>query len=51
MAAQGCEVTVSTQPLPPGPYTTEGFRCPHGTTYWIGPTGQQVAEWIRDGVA
>jgi hypothetical protein len=46
-----CEVTVS--PFPPlvrGPYTTEGFTCPHGTTFWVEPTGDQIAAWARDGV-
>ena len=44
------EVTVSTAPpLVAGPYTTEPFTCPHGTTYWIEPTGEQVAQWRREG--
>lgn len=51
MAAMGVEITVSaSRPLVIGPYTTEGFTCPHGTTYWIEPTGEQIAAWVRDGV-
>jgi hypothetical protein len=46
------DITVSTEPpLIRGPYTTDGRMCPHGTTYWIEPTGEQVAEWRREGVA
>lgn len=45
------EVSISTAPpLVRTPYTTDGFRCPHGTTYWIEPTGEQVAKWRKDGV-
>lgn len=45
------EITVSeAPPLVAGPYTTEGFTCPHGVTYWIEPTGEQIAQWRRDGV-
>ena len=44
------EVTVSTErPLVIGPYTTDGFTCPHGVTYWIEPTGEQVARWQAGG--
>jgi hypothetical protein len=44
----GLEIHVSTQPpLTRGPYTTDGFRCPHGTTYWIEPTGEQIADWAE----
>lgn len=47
----GVEITISTsKPLVVGPYTTDGFTCPHGTTYWIEPTGEQIAAWVRDGV-
>lgn len=50
MAAMGVEITVSTSPpLVAGPYTTDGFTCPHGTTYWIEPTGEQIASWRQDG--
>jgi hypothetical protein len=51
MAALGSEVTVSTEPpLVEGPYTTEAFVCPHSTRYWIEPTGEQIAQWVKDGV-
>jgi hypothetical protein len=47
----GTEVTASTvEPAVTGPYTTEPFVCPHGVTYWIEPTGEQIATWARDGV-
>lgn len=50
MAAVGIEITVSEQPpLVRGPYTTDGFTCPHGTTYFIEPTGEQIAQWQQDG--
>ena len=49
-AGQGMDVTVSTSPpLVPGPYVTDPFECPHGTTYWIEPTGEQIAAWTKDG--
>lgn len=51
MAALGVDITVSTiAPIVRGPYTTAPFICPHGTTFWIEPTGEQIAEWVRDGV-
>lgn len=51
MAAMDVEITVST--LPPivrGPYTTDPHICPHGESFWIEPTGEQIARWTRDGV-
>lgn len=51
MANLGIDVTVSTaQPIIVGRYPAEGYTCPHGTEYWIEPTGEQVAQWYRDGV-
>lgn len=51
MARMGIEVTVSTlPPVVPGPYTTDPFTCPHGVTYWIEPTGEQIAQWVAGGV-
>lgn len=48
---QGMDVTVSTRPpLVQGPYTQPGMTCPHGTTFWFEPTGDQIAQWVRDGV-
>lgn len=47
-AELGLEVTVSARPpVVRGPYTTEPFACPHGTAYWIEPTGEQIARWAR----
>lgn len=44
------DVTVSTErPLVTSPYTTDGFTCPHGTTYWIESAGGQVARWQAEG--
>jgi hypothetical protein len=51
LAAGGSEVTVSTMgPLVLNPYVTEPFRCPHGVTFWVEPTAEQVMRWRRDGV-
>lgn len=51
MAAMGVEINVSElPPLVAGPYTTDPFICPHKVTYWIEPTGEQIAAWVRDGV-
>jgi hypothetical protein len=45
-------VNVSTAPpIVHGPYPVGEFTCPHGTTYYIHPTGEQIAQWARDGVA
>lgn len=50
-ALDGLEVTVTTSPpMVRGPYTVDGFTCPHGVTFWVEPTGEQIARWIRDGV-
>jgi hypothetical protein len=44
-------VTITTlPPLVTGPYTTDGLTCPHGITYWMEPTGEQIAQWVRDRV-
>jgi hypothetical protein len=49
-AKYGTDVTVSTAPpVVAGPFTGEPFTCPHGITYWIEPTGEQIAEWVKDG--
>jgi hypothetical protein len=48
-ADDGVEIHVSTvPPLVEGIYTTGSFTCPHGITYWIEPTGEQIARWVRD---
>jgi adenosine deaminase len=50
-AAMGLDITVTTdRPLVHGPYTTEGFVCPHGVAFWPEPTGEQIAQWAKDGV-
>lgn len=47
----GVDVTVSTAPpLVASPYGVTAFACPHGTTYYMEPTGEQIAAWTRDGV-
>lgn len=44
------EITVSTAPpLVPNPYI-HSLTCPHGITFWMEPTGEQIAEWRRNGV-
>lgn len=51
MSDLGCDTTVSTAPpIVCGPYPTEVVRCPHGTTFYLEPTGEQVSQWARDGV-
>ena len=51
MAAQGVEVTVSTEPpLVAGPYTVAPFTCPHDVSFYMEPTGEQIAQWVKDGV-
>lgn len=51
MRQLGVDITVSTiAPMVRGPYTTDPFVCPHGTTFWIEPTGEQISKWVRDGV-
>ena len=46
-----CDVIVSVEPpLVVGPYTTSPFICPHGTRFWVKPSCEQIAEWVRDGV-
>jgi hypothetical protein len=50
-AEQDTDVTVSTaRPLVATPYTQPGMTCPHGTTFWMEPTSEQIAQWARDGV-
>lgn len=46
---KGADVVVSTlPPLVYGPYTTDALMCPHGTTYYLEPTGDQVAKWALE---
>lgn len=52
-AAQGigCEIVVSSAPpIVESPYGAHGYECPHGVTWWIEPTSEQIAEWAREGV-
>lgn len=55
MAELGCDITVTDlKPLVQSPYSKDGngaAKCPHGTTFYFEPTGDQIAEWARDGVA
>jgi hypothetical protein len=38
------EVIIAPAPPPAGsPWTDEGFRCPHGVSYWIIPTEAEAA--------
>lgn len=49
MAVGGVEVTVrAANPLIASQWT-RGMTCPHGTTYWYEPTGEQHAKWAREG--
>ncbi len=52
LKALGADVTVSTlPPLVESPYENLGLVCPHGIQFYAEPTGEQIAEWVRDGVA
>jgi hypothetical protein len=50
----GIDATISAAPplvsAPPGHWQPMGYTCPHGTTYWIEPTGEQRARWRAEGV-
>lgn len=51
MAKRGIEVTVSTAPvLTVTPYDPSPITCPHGTTFWMQPTNEQIIRWREDGV-
>lgn len=51
MADLGTDVSVLTEPPPTKtPYAQPPMTCPHGTTYWLEPTPEQIAAWERDGV-
>lgn len=52
MADLGAEVVVSTvPPLAPTPYDAGPWRCPHGTTFWMQPTNDQILKWRALGEA
>ena len=38
-------------PLVQTEYLDLGMTCPHGVTWHMEPTSEQIAEWVRDGVA
>ena len=44
------EITVSIAPPLITNGWTEGYKCPHGITYYIEPTGEQRAKWRAEGV-
>ncbi len=47
----GTDIVISlVPPIVAGPYPTEALTCPHGRTFYMEPTGEQIAEWVRDGV-
>lgn len=56
MRSLGCEVAASSKPpLVANPYALiyeeRGvMSCPHGVAWWIEPTGDQQAQWAKDGV-
>lgn len=45
------EVIASTEPpLFDSGYEAAAFTCPHGTTFYLEPTREQILAWQRDGV-
>lgn len=47
-AEHGGDVHVSiVPPIVVGPHPTEAATCPHGATFYIEPTGEQIAAWAR----
>lgn len=49
-AERGVDIVVSTaRPLVASPYGANSFRCPHGTEYFIEPSGEQITQWVKDG--
>ena len=49
MASRGVEITVSTEPpLVRNPYVTDPYSCPHKVLFWIEPTSEQIARWVKD---
>lgn len=46
----GTDIVISTEPpIVQGEYETGEFTCPHGVTFYIEPSGEQIAEWVRTG--
>jgi hypothetical protein len=49
MASMGVDIVASTAPpIVSTPYVTDPFSCPHGVLFWIEPTSEQIAQWVRD---
>ena len=50
----GADLNISTAPplvsAPPGQWQPMSCTCPHGTEFWIEPTGEQRAKWRAEGV-
>ena len=47
----GLELVVSTAvPLTPSPYDYNPMRCPHGVTFYMQPTNEQIVRWREAGV-
>ena len=46
------DLVISTEPplIPdqPGRWRNMPATCPHGITYWIEPTGEQLARWVAE---
>ena len=50
-SGRNCDIVVSSAPhIVASPYGANGYECPHGVTWWIEPTSEQIAEWNREGV-
>lgn len=49
-AGKGIEVHVAAvPPIVAPPYEEAPFTCPHGVTYWVEPTSEQFAQWMKEG--
>jgi len=50
-SGRNCEIVISSAPpIVESPYGANGYTCPHGVTWWIEPTSEQIAEWNRESV-
>lgn len=50
MAKLGTDAIVSSAPPIVEPaYGATSFICPHGIEYWLEPTGEQIAAWVKAG--
>lgn len=51
-AENGVEAHITTVPPIVAPaYQPLDMRCPHGVLWYAEPTGDQIAQWAKDGVA